>query len=321
MTETVSWGIIGCGDVTEVKSGPALARAPRSRLHAVMRRDGAKARDYAQRHGAPKAYDSVDALLADDAVTAVYVATPPSSHKDLAVRALESGRPVLVEKPMALDAEECAAMTAAAARTGRTLTVAYYRRALPRFERLREIVRSGALGAPRAIEVRHRMTTETSPPQDWKRDAAVNGGGFFVDIQAHTLDWLSSVFGPPEAIGGEAGGDGPVETAVAFAARFPGDVVATGSCVYDATTNADRVTIIGTGGEVSMPFFRAGPIKLRVGTSESEELIPDPPHVHEPLVTRMIAALLDGAPNPCDGEAGAQATRMIDAILANRRSR
>jgi len=324
MADSVSWGILGCGDVTEIKSGPALAKTPRSQLHAVMRRDGGKARDYAKRHDVAKSYDTVDALLADDDVTAIYIATPPASHMELTIRALDSGRPVLVEKPMALNADECAAMADASARTGQPLMIAYYRRALPRFERLREIVQSGVIGQPRAVEVRHRLTADAGPPQAWKRDPAINGGGLFVDMHPHTLDWLNYVFGPAEHISGDAGGskgeggERSAETSVVFSARFPGGVVASGSCVYDTVTDADRVTIIGDAGEVSMSFFRPGPIKLRAA-HDTQEDIADPPHVHGPLIERVVAHLLDGAPNPCGADDGARATAMIDQILKQRR--
>src|SRR5215218_11401643 len=134
----IRWGIIGCGDVTEVKSGPGFQKADGSTLVAVMRRDGAKARDYARRHGVPRAYDSADALIADPEVDAIYVATPPSSHCDLALRIAAAGKPCLVEKPMARNHAECVQMVEAFRGTGVPLWVAYYRRALPRFLRVRE---------------------------------------------------------------------------------------------------------------------------------------------------------------------------------------
>src|SRR5213592_2609043 len=98
--DVVRWGIIGCGDVTEVKSGPGFQKAERSSLVAVMRRNGALAADYSRRHGVPKWYDDADALIADPEVDVVYVATPPSSHMDYALRVARAGKPVYVEKPM-----------------------------------------------------------------------------------------------------------------------------------------------------------------------------------------------------------------------------
>src|ERR1043165_6013444 len=134
MNDKVRWGIIGCGDVTEVKSGPAFQKADGSALVAVMRRDAKKAEDYARRHNVPRWYADADALIADKDVSAVYIATPPSSHKEYTLKAAKARKPVLVEKPMAMSASECDDMIAACRDAGVPLRVAYYRRRLPRFE-------------------------------------------------------------------------------------------------------------------------------------------------------------------------------------------
>src|SRR5687767_14306227 len=100
MNRRVRWGIIGCGDVTEVKSGPGFQKAEGSELVAVMRRDFDKAQDYARRHDVPRAYASADALIADADVDAIYIATTPSSHAEIALKVAAAGKPCLVEKPM-----------------------------------------------------------------------------------------------------------------------------------------------------------------------------------------------------------------------------
>jgi predicted dehydrogenase len=97
----VRWGIIGCGDVTELKSGPAFQLVPNSTLVAVMRRDGAAAEDYASRHGVEKWYDNADQLIQDKDVDAVYIATPPGAHHDYGLSVCEAGKPAYIEKPMA----------------------------------------------------------------------------------------------------------------------------------------------------------------------------------------------------------------------------
>ncbi len=102
VAEVIRWGIIGCGDVTEVKSGPGFQKAQGSALVAVMRRDRARAEDYARRHGVPRAYGEADALIADPEVDAIYIATPVSSHCALALQVAAAGKPCLVEKPMAM---------------------------------------------------------------------------------------------------------------------------------------------------------------------------------------------------------------------------
>src|SRR6056297_2877555 len=170
----VKWGIIGCGDVTEKKSGPAFSRVPGSELVAVMRRDGAKAEDYARRHGVPRWYDRSEDLINDPEVNAVYVATPPAFHRDFTLQVATAGKPIYVEKPMALNSVQCDEMVAACRQAGVPLFVAYYRRALPRFLKIRELVESGVLGTidsfrillrkpPSQADLEHRPSWRVDP--------------------------------------------------------------------------------------------------------------------------------------------------------------
>lgn len=319
MTEKrVRWGILGCGDVTEIKSGPALQKAARSEVVACMRRDGDRARDYAARHGIPRAYDDAAALIADAAVNAVYIATPPDSHAELAIAALGAGKPVLVEKPMALSLDECDAMADAAARGDVSLVVAYYRRALPRFEKMREIIATGGIGTPRCAEIRHFRPVEAATGQLWKLDPAVGGGGYFTDMQSHTLDWLDYVFGPARRVSGEVrrqAGAYPAEDFVSYTIGYDG-IVASGLCAYAVGHAEESVTLHGSEGSVSMSFFTPSPVMLRRGGQETRFDLPDPPHVHQPMVERVVAHLLDGAPNPCPPEEARRSVAVIAALYA-----
>src|SRR5688572_23614993 len=110
---TIRWGILGCGDVTEIKTGPAFYKVPGSQLVAVMRRNGELAADFARRHGVPRWYDNAAALVNDPEVDAVYIATPPGAHLEGALLVAAAGKPVYMEKPMARNAAECDAMIAA----------------------------------------------------------------------------------------------------------------------------------------------------------------------------------------------------------------
>ena len=153
--EKVRWGIIGVGNVTERKSGPGFQQAERSELVAVMRRNGDLAADYARRNNVPRWYDDADELINDPQVDAVYVATPPSSHKEYVIRAARAGKPVYVEKPMARTAAECEEMMSACEEAGVGLFVAYYRRALPRFVTVKELMDGGWVGQLRSVSVRN----------------------------------------------------------------------------------------------------------------------------------------------------------------------
>ncbi|HYD85517.1 MAG TPA: Gfo/Idh/MocA family oxidoreductase, partial [Opitutus sp.] len=203
--DTIRWGIIGCGDVTEVKSGPGFQKANDSRLVAVMRRSAGLAEDYARRHGVPRWYDDARALVNDPEVDAVYVATPPGAHFEGVQLAAAAGKPCYVEKPMARNVAECDAMIAACAAAKQTLFVAYYRRALPRFLKVRELVEGGAVG--RLTGVNYRMATTTPANADpakgaWRVSAAESGGGLFLDVGSHVLDFLDFCVGPLEDVHG-----------------------------------------------------------------------------------------------------------------------
>ncbi len=314
---SVRWGILGCGDVTEIKSGPALQKAARSELVSVMRRDGAKAADYAKRHGVGRFTDRVDDMLADPDLDAIYIATPPNSHAEYAVRALRAGKNVLLEKPIALNAAECDAIETALAETNGKLSVAYYRRALPRFERLRQLIEKGEIGDIRMIEVRHFKRADDVSPQLWKTDPAVGGGGTFVDVQSHTLDWLTYVFDRPLTISGLQTNQSQLQKAedlVTFVADF-GGVAATGLCCYAATSEQEEVILHGAKGTARMGFFRPSPITMTVDGEETVIDLPDPPHVHQPFVERVVAHFLDDAPNPCCAQAARMSTEMIDVIF------
>ncbi|HZQ63490.1 MAG TPA: Gfo/Idh/MocA family oxidoreductase [Casimicrobiaceae bacterium] len=144
--KTIRWGMIGCGDVAEVKSGPALYKTPNSKLIAVMRRNGELAADYARRHGASRWTTDADEIIHAPDIDAVYIATPTEGHCDYTVRCAAAGKMVYCEKPMAVTHEQCETMIAACERAGVPLWIGYYRRALPRFLAVRDLVQQGAIG-------------------------------------------------------------------------------------------------------------------------------------------------------------------------------
>ena len=314
----IRWGILGCGDVTEVKSGPALQKAARSTVVACMRRDGEKAKDYAARHKIPRHYNNAADLIRDKEVDAVYIATPPSSHADLSIMALESGKPVLVEKPVALTTAEADEMAAAARDAKRSLIVAYYRRALPRFEKLRTLIEDGAIGEPRCVAVRHLKTAEDRPDQAWKIESSVGGGGFFMDMQTQVLDWLDTVFGPAQSIAGTVRHQSQAYDAEDFVAYTIGyeTVVASGLCAYAVGVSEESVTIFGSKGSATMAFCRPSPLIVHQGSVKTVYDLPDPAHVHLPFVERVVSHLLDGTPNPCPPDAARRSLEIVEKLYA-----
>lgn len=325
--EMIRWGIIGCGNVTEVKSGPALQNARDSRLVAVMRRDGELARDYAQRHGVPKWYDDAQALIDDPDVNAIYVATPPSTHRQFALMSIRAGKPVYVEKPMALDHAECEEMVRASEQHGVPLFIAYYRRMLPRFLRIRELLfDQGVIGQPRLVNVVFHATFgkryQDREHLPWHVRPEISGGGLFVDVGCHTLDLLDDLFGPIAAVSGHAGSQlhaYPAEDTVSMSFAFGSGVQGSGVWNFCSFKDHDSVEVIGDQGRITFATFGDGPILVENGQGVQEYALQNPLHIQQPLVETIVAELTGRGTCPSTGVSAARTTWVIDQVLGEYR--
>jgi predicted dehydrogenase len=323
---TIRWGIVGCGNVTEVKSGPAFARASGSALVAVMRRDGALARDYAERHGVPKWYDDAAALIADPEVDAVYVATPPSTHKLYALMAIGAGKPVYVEKPMAMNAAECEDIVRAGREANVPVFVAYYRRMLPRFRKIRELlVDDRAIGTPRIVNTvlfqPHHARYADPANLPWHVLPEISGGGIFMDIGCHTLDVLDFLFGPIVAASGQARSQLKAyepEDTVAMSFAFGNGMLGTGLWNFASFRHEDRIEVIGDGGRMSFATFGDGPIRVENAVGTVEYTVANPVHIQQPLIETVVAELSGhvGA-CPSTAESGARTNGVMDQVMAD----
>ena len=321
---TINWGIIGCGDVCEMKSGPGFQKAANSALVAVMRRDHAKARDYAARHHVPKYYTDADSLIADPEVNAVYVATPPSTHLEYAVRAMRAGKPVYVEKPMAMNFAECREMLKTSEKTGQKLFVAFYRRALPYFLKVKELLDSGAIGNPLTVGVQYfRKPSETDiDPQThtWRVKKEIAGGGYFYDLAPHTLDILDFLLGEiddAQAFTGNLGGFYEVEDSISAVFRFHSGVQGMGQWCFVSSAAAERdtVEITGTKGALCFNTFAFAPIKLITG-GNTEFFQPEhPPHIQQPLIQSIVNDLRGEGKCPSTGVSGARTAWVMDKMF------
>ena len=320
---TIRWGIIGVGDVTEVKSGPGFQKASHSRLVAVMRRNGELARSYAERHGVPRWYDDAEALVNDKEVDAVYIATPPHVHKLYTLMCAAAGKAVLVEKPMALDSEDCRDMLEACQAAGVPLWVAYYRRSLPRFIRIKELLEAGVIGDVLTVTVtlRKQPAIEVADRArlPWRVIPEVSGGGFFVDLGSHMLDFLDYALGPIISAQGRAvnrGGAYPAKDQVVGSFLFESEVVGTGTWSFTAFDDCDETIISGTEGQLGFSTFDTAPVTLETvkGGSTTFE-IDQPEHVHLPLIQSIVDELNGLGSCPSSGKSGARTTWVIDQLL------
>jgi predicted dehydrogenase len=320
--QTVRWGMIGCGSVCEVKSGPGFYKAERSSLLAAASSDPARTRSYAARPGVPRVYDTAEALVQDPDVDAVYIATPPVSHKPLALLAARAGKHVYLEKPMALRFDECAEIIDECRRLERRLFVAFYRRALPRFLQVKRWIDTGAIGAVRCVTVLQHQSPEpdelSRATLPWRVKPEVSGGGKFLDMGVHVLDFLDFVLGPvveAQGIAANNGGLYDAEDTVSASWRHESGAMGSGSWCYVCGGNLDRVEIVGERGRIEFDFFAATPLRLANAAGDQELAIPNPPHVQQPFIQSIVDDLCGIAPCPGTPESAARSSRIADAIL------
>ncbi len=317
---TVRWGIIGCGDVCEVKNGPGLYKAAHSELVAVMRRDGAAAEDYAKRHNVARWYTDGQALIEDDEVDAVYVATTPSTHCEYALAVAKAGKPCVVEKPMGCSIEECERVVAAFKAEDIPLFVQFYRRALPRFLKMRELLRDKVIGPLTSVHIVHygRLASDESAG-GWRYDPKIAGAGAFFDLASHGMDILDFLVSPVKTVAGHSINTGDAysaEDVTVLSFLFENNVAGTGVYNFNADHGDDTMTFTGSDGEIRCSVFSDTNIEIKMsdGTTRSIE-VPNPEHVGQPLQETIIAELRGEGKCESTGESGLRTQRVLDACV------
>lgn len=320
----IKWGFIGCGNVTEKKSGPAFKKVEGSSVVAVMSRDAEKARNYAEKRGINKWYTDAQELIEDPEVNAVYIATPPSSHATYAIMSMKAGKPVYIEKPMASSYEECTRINRISQETGVPCFVAYYRRYLPYFIKVKELIEQGAIGHVINIQIRFAQ-----PPYDldynkenlpWRVQPDIAGGGYFYDLASHQLDILQDIFGcilEAEGFKSNRGGLYEVEDTVSACFQFDSGLVGSGSWCFVAHSSAkeDRIEVIGDKGMICFSTFTFDPIAMHTEKGREEFTIGNPEHIQYNLIESVIHHLQGKSVCTCDGISATPTNWAMDKIL------
>jgi len=315
------WGIIGCGAVTEVKSGPPYQQTKDFKLIAVMRRDEKKAEDYAKRHGVPKFYSKAEDLIMDEEVDAVYIATPPDTHKQYALMVAEAGKPCCVEKPMAPSYKDSLDIYNVFKEKELPLFVAYYRRSLPRFLKIKEWMDNNEIG-----EVRHISWHLSKPPSaqdlektyNWRTDDEVAPGGYFDDLASHGLDLFSFYLGDIENVFGVSANQQGLYTAkdaIAACWIYKNGVTGEGSWNFGTSERVDKVEIIGSKGKIIFSVFNEEDITLINHNGTKSLFIAHPEHVQQFHVENLRDHLLENKVHPSTGNSGLHTSWIMDKIL------
>ncbi len=321
----VRWGVIGCGEATETKSGPALQCVEGSMIAAVMSRDKEKARSYAQRHGIQHFYTDPVELINDRNVNAIYIATPPSSHATFAIMAMKAGKPAYVEKPLASSYEECLRVNNVSQQTGVRCYVAYYRRYLPYFEKVKQILADGTIGKVLSVQIRFAV-----PPREldynktnlpWRLQPDIAGaGGYFYDLASHQLDMLQHMFGviiEAEGYATNMAGLYRVQDTFNACFRFANGITGSGSWCFVAHDSArtDRIEIVGDKGMICFSVFDYTPIALHTERGREEFSIANPQYVQTPLIQAIVDDLRGGSRCECDSVSATPTNWVMDKIL------
>lgn len=323
--EQVNWGFIGCGDVTEYKSGPAFNQVEGSRIVAVMSRSADKARSYAERHHISKWYTDVQALVDDPEVNAVYIATPPSSHVTYAIMAMRAGKPVYVEKPLAATYDDCARVNRVSQETHVPCFVAYYRRYLPYFLKVKELLDSNTIGKVINVQIRFACpprTEDFNAPEKrpWRIVPELAGGGYFYDLAPHQIDLLQQLFGViihADGFAANRGGLYGAEDTVSACFKFENGLPGSGSWCFvgHESGKEDRIEIIGDKGILSFSVFDYKPIHLHTTKGLESIEVENPKFVQYPLIKAVVETLQGRGDCQCTALSATPTNWVLDKIL------
>jgi predicted dehydrogenase len=316
--------MIGAGDVTEIKSGPAFNKVDNSALVALVRRNADKARDYARRHNVPDWYTDARTMLNRDDINAIYIATPPSTHKDYALTSLKAGKDIYLEKPMALNAKESGEIIDTAKRLGRKICLAHYRRELPCFKKVKELIDSGIIG-----EVQYAKTEIFQPEkseiiaqteEDWRTNAAISGGGLFHDIGPHQIDLMIHYFGLPLDFFGFSTGKIPeVADLVSGQITFENGTVFQGVWNFKASSweTRDKCVMLSSRGKIEFSFYKDKQcVSLNAEGRKATFEFTNPENIQLPHINKVVKYFRGEGENPCTGEDGLKVMEIIDKFTA-----
>lgn len=321
----INWGFIGCGDVTELKSGPAFNKVDNSKIVAVMRRDGNLAKDYADRHNVEKHYDNAYSLLADKDINAVYVATPPGSHAEYAIAAIKMGKPVYIEKPMAVSYSDCKLIAEIADREGVDCFVAYYRRTLPYFLKVKQLIDGGEVGE--VLEVKISLTQPayksdlSKETLTWRVKPYESGAGYFYDLASHQFDLLDFFLGPITQAKGETknvAGLYDVEDTVDAEWIFENGAKGSGHWEFasEVDERIDNITIIGSDGTIEFSTFLFTPIVLQNSKGKRQFTEENPENIQYNLIESVTNHLNGKGDYPVsDFRSAMRTNKVMDRIL------
>lgn len=319
---SIRWGIIGCGNVTEIKSGPAYKLTDGFEIAAVMRRDEEKLKSYAKRHEIPKYYTSADHLINDPEIDAIYIATPPDTHKYYALKVAKTGKPCCIEKPLSPSYIDSLTIYETFKQQNIPLFVAYYRRSLPRFKQIATWLKNNDIGKVRSISWHlHKKPSDIdlTKKYNWRTDPTVAPGGYFDDLASHGIDLFTQLLGEiTEASGVSSNQQNLYKAPDAFSACWVHKNGVTGSGIWNfgSSKYEDSVEINGSKGNIKFAIFHNKPLILSTEGNIEELIIENPENIQLYHVENMKKHLTSSNyTHPSTGETALHTSWIMDKIL------
>ncbi|MEP4890860.1 MAG: Gfo/Idh/MocA family oxidoreductase [Aliiglaciecola sp.] len=320
-SDSIRWGMIGCGSVCEKKSGPAYQQTTEFELYGVCARTPGKALDFASRHNIPHHYTCAQAMIDDPNIDAVYIATPPDSHCDLALKVAKANKICCIEKPMALNFAESKKIENAFESQALPLFVAYYRRSLPGFITLKNIIERGLIGDVRHISwqySRFPSAKDLSQTPNWRTDKSVALGGYFDDLASHGLNIMTFLLGPVKQAQGICGNQQGLYTAhdaIVANLLFESGVTGIGSWNFGGHIYQDKVQILGSKGHLKFAIFGDNPATIYTDKGSETIAMPTPDPIQGPFVQAIAEHLKGGNSHPSQAAIASHTNWIMDKIL------
>ena len=318
--ETFQWGLVGYGDLARKCLAATLQEAQGSTLIGIWGRDTSQAQVLADQYHVPMVYREFEEMVRSD-IDAVYIATPADTHFDYAAQAIQNGKHVIVEKPMASSAQECLALVELAKQHNVKLAVAYFLRFHPKMQRIKQIVEEGILGQITWANIVCHYWYNPTPddPKYWRvQKGRSGGGGAVADIGVHRFDLLDYWLGESTVVwAGEQRlvHDYEVEDGSSAILSLPGGAFVHTYFSWNTRSGCDRFEIIGTEGKIVMEPLMAPSFTLIRGSEREEIESPCMENMYIAMTEDFIDAVRNDRAPLCDGEAGMRANRLLEQVL------
>lgn len=317
----IRWGIIGCGNVTEIKSGPPYYKIEGFSLAAVMRRDAIKVKDFATRHNVKKTYTNAEDLINDPEIDAVYIATPPDTHKYYGLKVALARKPCCIEKPLSPNYSDSLAIYKAFNNSNIPLFVAYYRRSLPRFVQVEKWLGENKIGTVRHISWHLSKPTselDKSNEYNWRTDKEIAPGGYFDDLASHGIDLFTYLLGEIKEAKGICLNQQDLYTAkdaITACWVHENGITGTGSWNFGCDSREDCVEIYGSNGKITFSVFDENPVTLKNDSENESLIIKHPENVQYFHVKNMRDFLFEEKNHPSTGKTALHTSWIMDQIL------